>query len=251
MAKACWIFPLLAALLLTGCAEAKPKVDESKVVEGHLGMAYSYLSQDKPSEALQELIPAETMAPNNPDVLAALAQAYEMKKAYDMAEKSYLRAIALRPNDPYLYNNLGALYVKTKSWDKAASSFRHAAVDLTFSQQEVAYTGMGYAFQMQGQCDKAIAAYRQAIRLAPKYALAYLRLGECLLATDHNEEAVTNLTKATELVPKFTLAWYRLGLAQAALQHPQEAAKAFRKAVELAPGSEAARLATEQLKTLE
>jgi len=87
--------------------------------------------------------------------------------------------------------------------------------------------------------------------LAPKYALAYLRLGECLLATDHNEEAVTNLTKATELVPKFTLAWYRLGLAQAALQHPQEAAKAFRKAVELAPGSEAARLATEQLKTLE
>jgi len=59
----------------------------------------------------------------------------------------------------------------------------------------------GEAFQKQ-KYDDALAAYNEAVQLAPEYAAAYIGLGQLQLARKNFPEAVKNLEKAVELDPE-------------------------------------------------
>lgn len=240
--------------LMVGCAPApEEKIDltpdSKQMAQGHLSMGLNHLG-DKPSMALKEFLKADSLDPNNPDILAALAKVYEIKKAYGLAEETLKKALVVKPNEPNFHNNLGALYIRLERWDDAIASFDKAASNLLFDRPELAYTGMGFAYQKKENYVEAKENYQTALEFNPSFPQAWLYLGETAFALGETEGAVDHYQKAIGLAPNFTLAHYRLGLAYLKLRKTKEAIASFEETVRLAPGSTAAREATNYLSIL-
>ncbi len=252
-----WFKLLLAGgliFLLAGCApEPEEKIDltpdNKQMAQGHLSMGLSHL-KDKPSLALKEFLKANQLDPNNPNILAALAKGYEAKKAYGLAEETLKKALVVQPDEPNFHNNLGALYIRLERWDEAIASFAKAASNLLFERSELAYTGMGYAYQKKKDYAKAQENYQAALEFNPSFPQTWLYLGETSFALGLIEEAIEQYRKAIGLAPKFTLAHYRLALAYLKLRRTKEAIASFEEAVRLSPGSTVAREAANYLSIL-
>jgi serine/threonine protein kinase len=82
---------------------------------------------------------------------------------------------------------------------------------------------------------EAIAAYNQAIALAPNFALAYNGRGDVYFKLKQYEHALANYTWAIELNPNFALAYYNRGTAYYDLSLYKQALTDYTRAIELDP----------------
>lgn len=235
--------PLLAACVTSSATT-------SQEGRAHYLLGASALAENNPTMALQEFLAAEKAAPRDAEIQAGLAQAYLLKRAYDLAEAHYRKAIALSDGDPKYYNNLGALYLTMERFDDAIASFRQAAENLLFANPEIAWTGMGYAAFMKGDLVAAERYYLKARELNPRYPQVLIRLGELYDTQQRLVEAVDAFSRAVELNPRLVEGHYRLGLAAMKARNEALARRAFDDTIKLAPDSEQARLARGYLKLL-
>jgi Tfp pilus assembly protein PilF len=243
------LFTLWVILVLVGCAG--PTVQQQTDAETHYMLGVSYLRERDATRALKEFLIAEKADPENKNVHAALGQAYQLKKAYALAEQHYLKAIALNPDEPQIKNNLGALYLDLKQWDRAIEQFRQAAGNLLFSEAEVSLTGMGFAYFNKAQYLDAVEAYRKALQANPQYAQAHFYLGEAYSALNKPELAIKSYLEAIKLSPNYVLAHYRLGLAYMRIKELVKAKSSFSRVIELAPDSEPGLQAKDYLAIIE
>lgn len=95
------------------------------------------------------------------------------------------------------------------------------------------WSDLGFARQMQGNCDQAIAAYAEAIRLQPENAWAHLLTANCYRLLGQPQQGLAFAQRAVDLVPGLSAAWSALGNIQHALGQPQRAAQSFAAAIEL------------------
>ena len=115
-----------------------------------------------------------------------------------------------------------------------------------------AWFDLGFAQSHLGKLTEAVAAYRKAVELSPKWFEANLNLGLALARSGASSEAATALRAATQLKPTtggnhaLSGAWF--SLAQVAeSSSPQEAITAYKKAAELDPRNAAAFLGAGRL----
>lgn len=242
------ILVVLLLSLLAGCTTVGPKPD--KIAESHLMLGTSYLQSNNPTAALKEFLQAEEVKPDDVEIQAGLAQAYQRKKAYPEAEKHYLKALKLSPDDPDVANNLGALYLDMGRWDDAKRYFRQAADNLLFAHPEVALAGEGTALLQQGNYLEAVTVLKKSIRIQPHYAVAHLRLGEVYYALDKNDQAIEEFKAALVDAPNFVMAHYKLALALQKDDRNDEAIAELNKVLSIAPDSDLAKLAKEHLDLL-
>ena len=250
-----WYLRLLTAvavgslMVLPGCSPGKDSPAAQKA-RSHYLLGVSALAENNPSQALKELLQAEDIDGADDEIQAALAQAYLQKRAYELAEQHWLRAISLSKGNPQYYNNLGALYLTMERFDDSIIAFRQAADNLLFGTPEVAWAGIGYAYYLKRDYPAAERAYLKARELNPRYFQARLKLGELYYGQERIAEALESFLKATELAPKSAHAQYWLGLSYLKVNNQPAARKAFEETVRLAPESEPGRLAKNYLKTL-
>jgi tetratricopeptide (TPR) repeat protein len=69
----------------------------------------------------------------------------------------------------------------------------------------------GTAYLNQGEYDRAVANYTEAIRLDPKYAMAYMKRAETYRLKGDFDRAVADSTEAIRLEPTLALAYYHRG----------------------------------------
>lgn len=245
------IFPLLLGALLLclagGCGVGKKQAKEADV---HYMLGLSSLREQDPTAALREFLQAAELDPQRADIQDALGQAYYLKKAYPEAEQHFRKAIELEPDSGQYENNLAALYLNEQRWDDAIKHFLKAGHNLIFSTPEIALTGAGYANFQKGDYVDAIGLYREAINANPRYAQAYLRLGETYYAMDKIDLAIPEFTKALDFAPNYAEAHYRLGLAYLKKRQPKQAKPQFEAVLEAAPDGDFARLSKDYLKLL-
>ncbi len=129
-------------IFLTACVPVKQEPASDKhQADVHYKLAMAHLQGDNPTMALKELLVAIKQDPENSAIVVALAQTYQRKKAYSLAETAYLKALQLSDNDPQYQNNLASLYLDMKQWDKAIHYFDLAAQNLLFVNAHVAVAG--------------------------------------------------------------------------------------------------------------
>ncbi|MEG4346628.1 tetratricopeptide repeat protein [Microcoleus sp. A003_D6] len=87
---------------------------------------------------------------------------------------------------------------------------------------------LGNSLQESGRFDEAVAAYKKAVELNPRFSWSYHSLGDVLLKLEKWEEAVAAYKKAVELNPDFSWSYHNLGDALLKLQRWEEAAAAYR-----------------------
>jgi tetratricopeptide (TPR) repeat protein len=107
--------------------------------------------------------------------------------------------------------NRGLNLVRRGQWDEAIACFKKAVeLDPKYAS---AHDELGYALSQKGQWDEAIACYKQAIKLDPKDAMAHANLGVGLHRKGQWDEAIACFKKAVKLDPKNAMAHANLGVA--------------------------------------
>ena len=91
-----------------------------------------------------------------------------------------------------------------------------------------------------GKLDAAAAQFREAIRLDPKMARAYVMLGITLRRQNYYKGALASFRKAVEVDPTVRIRQTNLGMELKAEGNTAGAISAFRKAIELKPDFEKA-----------
>jgi tetratricopeptide (TPR) repeat protein len=87
----------------------------------------------------------------------------------------------------------------------------------------------------QGKLDQAIAEYREAIRINPRYSSALLDLGNALNAQGKPDEAIVFYHEVIRIRPDFADPHYNLGVTLNAQGKPDEAIAQYREAIRLRP----------------
>jgi len=96
-----------------------------------------------------------------------------------------------------------------------------------------AYYNLGKALAEAGQVARAVAAYREAVRLVPDLRAVHYNLGNALAALGEHAEAVLAFERALAVDPRQAPARYNLGNSLVALGRRVEAREQFAAAVRL------------------
>lgn len=136
-------------------------------VLGKEGLAAVYAQTEQPAKALQLVKEVEEKAPERAYVHVIkgdLLYAQDKKKE---AEASFQTALQKGESEPYLeavkYNQLGRLYASAGQYTKAQGLYDKAVtIDPYYIEGT---TNKGIAYEKEGQWDKALESYRQALTL--------------------------------------------------------------------------------------
>jgi tetratricopeptide (TPR) repeat protein len=148
------------------------------------------------------------------------------------------RAQRQYPVDFWINENLGNGLSKDKSkLEELTEAVRFLSIAVALRPESPgAYLNLGYALKHKGQIDEAIASFRKALELDPKYAAAHNGLGGVLCDSKHDYDgAIASFRKALELDAKFAWAHHNLGIALLHKGQVDEATASFRTVIALDP----------------
>ena len=245
------IFILVILFSLFACAPVSNTVQHKhKQADVHYKLALAHLQGDNPTQALKELLIAVKQDPQDSSIQVALAQTYQRKNAYPLAEKHYLKALDLSDQDPRYQNNLASLYLDMEKWDEAISYFDQASMNLLFVNAHVAVAGKAYAYFKKMDYQSALDYSSEAIKIAPRYASAYFLKSEICHAMGDTDQEKFNLQRAIDIAPQFLRARYQLAILLLQEDSTEEASEQLRTILEFSPTSELGYKAKGILKSL-
>ena len=132
----------------------------------------------------------------------------------------FLSLIFLTWRQTAIYHNLVTLYTATLTKNPGCW---------------MAHYNLGIVLNGQGDADKAIVHYRQAVELRPSYAEAHYNLGRLLAEKGRFDEAIVHYGKALEINPADAEAHNNLGATLFANGRLDEAIAHYRKALAIQP----------------
>jgi len=98
-------------------------------------------------------------------------------------------------------------------------------------------TALGGAYAFEGQPDKAIRLYKEALTINPDYPVAHLMLGKAFAAVGEKDEALIHFSKALQLDDKIVSAYVATGDLLVEKGKQKEGAEYFFRALEIDPAS--------------
>ena len=97
------------------------------------------------------------------------------------------------------------------------------------------FNAIALVYFSQGKHDEAIAAYKQAITIAPEQIFVWNNLGNLCMKIMRNDEAMLAFQKALKHNEKDPVAWNGLGAVYYSIGYMDDSITAYRKAIEYAP----------------
>lgn len=160
--------------------EQKGKAEQAQKMMGEIKTLFeagrTAAEQSNWAVAIENFKKALEKVPEEPTVLANLADALYRNNQYQEAVDTYQKAIALKPTDAALLTNLGVVYGKMGKTAESKEAFQKAAnLDPAAAAQN--FYNLGATLVNAGQAKDAAEAFRQAIKADPSYAEAYYQLG--------------------------------------------------------------------------
>jgi protein O-mannosyl-transferase len=106
-------------------------------------------------------------------------------------------------------------------WESSSSLFTHAL--LVTEQNDIAHSNLARSLFQEGDLERAVSHYREAIRINPIYPNHYSNLGAVLVHQGKMEEAMIQYRKTLDLNPRHAGALFNMGLAMESLKRWSEA----------------------------
>lgn len=219
--------------------------------EIRLGIARAWLASDDGRDldrAAQVLLRAAEMAPDVPQIHAALGRVREKRGDLALAAEAYDRALRLDPAYRYARRRMLRLALQTRDFSRA----RHDAERLVADAPEVPEHHFLAALvaDREGRDEEARRAYRRAIDVARgDYPEAYLNLGNLEKGAGNRSAARAAYEKALALRPRYPAAYLNLAKLHEAADELAAAEAAYQKALAIDPGYASAWLALGQLRS--
>jgi tetratricopeptide (TPR) repeat protein len=167
----------------------------------------------------------EAGAANNPaDVFRQGKEALQ-KRQLELAERCFLRVIALDPKSSAAYVNLGVTYMRQKRWDDALAQLRKAET-LSPGQPGISLN-IGLAYYRKNDFTAAIAPFSAVLERTPESAQARYLLGLCYFFTNRFKESADALSPLWEKESTNLNYLYVLGIAASKSRNPALEKQAF------------------------
>jgi Tfp pilus assembly protein PilF len=224
-----------------------------------------YFNKGLVQPALEELLKAVELDPNNPDAHNLLglvwlrkgAEAEELstrnqclkgeslalEKAeadaqFKKAEEQFQKAVQLKPEFSEARNNLAVVMLHFGRYDDAVSLEEKALSNIVYREPYVANGNLGQAYYEKGDMVRAAKALRQALFEQPKFCVGRYRLAKVYYEQkewDHAAEEIEQVTgdKACPIQEAYHLA----GMVALRRDNRDKARDMFARCVELAPKS--------------
>ena len=129
------------------------------------------LSQNRPGEALEKLLPLYTQAPEHPDVLINLSGAYVLQRKWNQAVMLLDAAFKLHPYNAMVWMTLGAAHLGRletagpRQQDKAIMAYQRA-LQANPEAPNVHYH-LGLIYKERGELSRASAFFQRALEVNP------------------------------------------------------------------------------------
>ena len=172
-----WIILSFFAVCL-GCANTELKKEQADL---HLRIGTSHLLAGRYPQALNEMLAAETLDPENPVIENNLGLAYFVRKEFTQAEKHLLLALTLNPKYNDARNNLGRVHIELARYDEALAELKIVTQDLTYPTPEKAFVNIGIVYMKKGSPLKALDNFKKGIEANGKFCPAFNYYGQSLL----------------------------------------------------------------------
>jgi tetratricopeptide (TPR) repeat protein len=160
---------------------------------GYLKMAQWQLAHKNPGQAISILTEGLGRLPDSQPLMEQLVQVYIQAGKFREAEAFCRSLIQKNPQSSYPYNLLGTVQMKEKNLSGAEASFRRAAgLDEMWAAP---LENLAVVLLLQGQKDKAVATFRESLRINPRNPVLYGALAQIY-------EQEGDVAKAKELYEK-------------------------------------------------
>jgi len=183
--KLTYIFILCATLTLSACqssgVQKQNEADIKKRASLHYSLGIDALHKGFIPKAFEELMLADSIDPKNAATLDAIAYSWRLRGNQKEAKKYYQRAIRYNPA-PATRNNYGSLLVEMGEYKEAVKQLKLALDDPRYNKQDLAFTNLGDAYVGLQDYENAIAAYRKAQLIAPRWTYPKLREASAYVA---------------------------------------------------------------------
>lgn len=153
------------------------------------------------------------------DWIAALPDRAKTAKATAFDEYAWLlKAIALGAKEDW-----DALRAHARAWTTANP------------RSTDAWLHLGFAYELTGQTDQAIKAFRGVLRINPEHVVAWYNMGVNYAETDQFDQAIKAYREALRINPEYANVWYSLGNAYGKTGQAEQAIKAYREVLRINP----------------
>lgn len=170
--------------------------------------------------------------PDNPQLLNNLGLVFRGTKQYDSARVYIRKAMKNEPDNPIFPINIAGIF-KMLNMADSASYYYKQPMGRNASPEAQVYFNLGNLFEDMKLYDSALAYFRQAIILDPKYTPAYTNAGALLMRMELYDSAFRYMKKAWELDPNSFSTTLNLGLIYHTLQRYDSAIVYLEKAIRL------------------
>ena len=172
---------------------------------------------------------------DRPDILHGLGIAYFQMGMLEPAELWLSKAVKLDPGNPELRNNLSGLYLQLKRYNDAFRESDIALKDPDYRTPAAALCNRGIAEYNLGRTNKAEADFRSAIRHNPFYDLPHMQLGRIYSEQGDFDKAIRSFSDALKINDKNPNAYLKRGIAYWQRGLVTEAENDFSKILRLVP----------------
>lgn len=162
----------------------------------HRNIADAYMRLRKYQDALNCLLLVNTQTNNEVEILAAIAYCYQKLNDFNNARKFCKQALLINPQDTELLYKIGCTYMGQNNWSSALKYLNQA---ITFySQKATYYNAIGQCNFSLGNYGLAIDNFAEAVRLKPKWKIAWKDFLTAYYEIDEFEMCIT-LIKLAQL----------------------------------------------------
>lgn len=239
---------LILLVMLSACSTTSTAVKERAEGKRKLGM--QLMGQGDTTGALKELLEAEKLYADDPELQNDLGYAYLAKERPELAVQHFQRALKLKPDFGEVRNNLGVTYLQLGNMDAAIAALMPLTEDLLYPTPHYPLTNLGLAYYRKAQYGESERYYLAALKQAPRFLKALRGLGRTYMAMGEGAKAVRSLRKAVELAPKFQPLYLDLAQAYRQAGDIRGAEETYRALVRMDPYSESAAEARKALQGL-
>jgi len=193
---------LLGSLLLTACAgnpanQTKPRA----AAQYNAQLGATYLQRGDIDQAKVKLERALEQDETNALAHVAFARLQQRVGRTDSARVHFARAIELEPDEAEHRNAYGAFLCGMGDLQDAQEQFRTAATDPYYDTPETALDNAGRCMLDSDRLDDAEEYLRDALRVNPRYPVAWLHMAELLHRRDRLTVADAYFQRYTVLGP--------------------------------------------------
>ncbi len=235
-------------VVISGCAVTSKQPTRSTAQFQDLGE--KCLAAGETANALKYLTDVSEKNPDDPVIEYDLALAYDQRGLKDQSLSHLQKALKIRPAYPEANNMMGYIYATRGQFELARGAFQKALDDPFYKTPQFAAYNLGRLYEKNGDIEKALTYYQQAVKFDERYGLAWLRTGQILEQLSRRDDARHAYGSAVRASPDLAEAHLHFGILSYMAKDSEAAFHSLSRVGEIAPNTDMADEARKYLEKL-